>query len=88
MLALIQARPVRFVFLVEAILGGAIVFGLPLDEVQYGAIMLVVNAILAFVLDSFTTPVLLDGTPVNSNYQKVNRADDELPDDYEPFFEG
>lgn len=53
----IQNRPVRFFFLVEALFGAVVVFGVPLTEVQLGAVMLVVNTLLAFIVEGFTTPV-------------------------------
>lgn len=57
MVDLIRRRPVRFAFLIEAALGAAIVFGVPLTETQIGALIMLVNAALAFTVDSYTTPV-------------------------------
>lgn len=69
MLELIQRRPVRFAFLVEAFLGALIVFGVPLTTAQLGALMLLVNAGLAFAIESYTTPIRRDGTPMNPAYK-------------------
>lgn len=69
MLELIQKRPVRFSFLVEAILGlAAFLLGIS-PEVIVKA-MLIVNAGLAFFVEGFTTPVSRDGTPISPLYEK------------------
>lgn len=70
-LDLIRKRPVRFAFLVEAILGAVVLFGVPLDAAQIGACMLVLNATLAFWLDNYTTPVDGEGIPLSDEYERV-----------------
>ena len=78
---LIEKRPVRFVLLVESVLALFLGFGVSLTTVQVGLIVGVVNAILAFTLDSFTTPVsATTGEPLSPNYRKVpNDAPDIFP---------
>lgn len=52
-----RTEPVLVVALVEALLALALVFGLNISVEQVGAIMLVVNAALAFVVRSKVSPV-------------------------------
>lgn len=57
MLDKIKAEPAMVAGLVQAVLALAIAFGLPLSDVQVGAILAATAAVLAFVVRSRVTPV-------------------------------